>query len=143
MPHCLTFRNVLSRGSVSKFTNDENQRSFYYRSMASDRPPVPNHDWFLRQWLDTLDKSQADLERLTGWDKRKASHLVNGKQPYKRDTVNEASKALNIAPFELLMHPDDAFALHRLREDVIRIAAETKTPFSPMPSDISHRRQAG
>lgn len=72
---------------------------------------APDHDWYLPQWLQTLRMKNADLERATGWDKRKASHLVNGHQPYKRDTLNEAARALKIAPFELLMHPEDAFAL--------------------------------
>lgn len=95
----------------------------------------PQNDWYLAQWLKVLKTSQAELERRTGWDKRKASHLVNGKQPYKRDTVNEASSALNIAPFELLMHPDDAFALRRLRESAIKIAADNHSPFRPAPAD--------
>lgn len=102
------------------------------------------HDWYLGQWLYTLSTSQAELERRTGWDKRKASHLVNGKQPYKRETVNEAADALNIEPFELLMHPDDAFALRRLRESAIQIAADSKTPFTPMPADLDiAKRKAG
>ncbi|MGA9220026.1 MAG: helix-turn-helix transcriptional regulator [Pseudomonas graminis] len=98
---------------------------FYIRNMAT----AARHDWYLRQWLATLRTTQADLERRTGWDKRKASHLVTGKQPYKRETVNEAALALNVEPFELLMHPDDAFALRQLREAGLRIAAEPRDPF--------------
>lgn len=104
---------------------------------------APKNDWYLRQWIDTLHKTQADLERLTGWDKRKASHLLNGKQPYKRDTVNEAAAALEIAPFELLMHPEEAFALRRMHEGAIKIAAENRTPFRPAPAeDEPLRRKA-
>lgn len=95
----------------------------------------PDHDWYLAQWLVSLQMKQADLERTTGWDKRKASHLVNGKQPYKRDTVNEAARALHIEPFELLMHPDDAFALRRMRDGAIRIAAEKTTPWRGFPAE--------
>ncbi|HKT85612.1 MAG TPA: helix-turn-helix transcriptional regulator [Novosphingobium sp.] len=103
------------------------------------------HDWYLRQWVETLHTSQAELERRTGWDKRKASHLMNGKQPYKRDTVNEAATALNIEPFELLMHPQDAFALRRLRENAIRIAAESHSPFREAPpvSESDQKRANG
>lgn len=139
MPPCFTFRNVLSRGSVSFFDNDRNCAGFYNRSMGT----AAKHDWYLRQWIETLSTSQAELERRTGWDKRKASHLLNGKQPYKRDTVNDAAQALNIAPFELLMHPEEAFALRRMRADAIRIAAEPRTPFTPMPKDLDLRRSAG
>ena len=108
---------------------------FYYRSM----PATPANDWFLRQWVETLETTQAELERQTGWDKRKASHLMNGKQPYKRDTVNEAAVALSIEPFELLMHPDDAFALRRLRENAIRIAADNRDPFKGQEPEKGHQ----
>lgn len=94
--------------------------------------PLRKHDWYLREWLDALQASQADLERLTGWDKRKTSHLVTCKQPYKRDTVNEAADALHIQPFELLMPPDEAFALRRFRESAVQLAASSQ-PEEPLP----------
>ena len=75
--------------------------------------------------MATLRLRQVQLADRAGWDKRKTSDLVTGKQPYKRDTLNEAALALNIAPYELLMHPDDAMALRRLRDTAVRIAAET------------------
>lgn len=116
--------------------------------MASPQP-----DWFLRQWLDSLHITQAEFERLTGWDKRKVSFLVTGKQPYKRDELNEAARALHLDPFELLLHPEDAFALRRMRESAIRIAAETRQPWhgtqggeglgSDWTSDPDHPRKAG
>jgi transcriptional regulator with XRE-family HTH domain len=117
-------------------TNDADASGFYNRNMATR----PRNDWYLREWLLALSASQADLERLTGWDKRKASHLVNGKQPYKRDTVNEAADALNVAPFELLMHPDDAFALRRQRESAIKLAAEKRSPFRHAPEEPGIRK---
>lgn len=116
---------------VSFHANDRVDGSFYNRNMGDI-----SHDWYLRHWLATLHTSQADLERMTGWDKRKASFLVSGKQPYKRETVNEAANALNIEPFELLMHPDDAFALRRLRDSALRIAAENRTTFRPVSLEI-------
>lgn len=81
-------------------------------------------DWYLPEWMETLVVSQADLCRETGFPKAKMSELVNGKSRYNRDVVNVLAKALKIAPHELLMHPQDAFALRRLRESAIRIAAE-------------------
>lgn len=90
----------------------------------------PTHDWFLKQWLDHLRVKQAALSRLTGWDKRKTSYLVNGKQPFNREDVNQVCRALSIAPFELLMHPEDAFALRRMRDVALRIAAETTLPWN-------------
>lgn len=98
--------------------------------------PATGHDWHLRQWMRATGTSQAALMERTGWDKRKASFLVNGQQPYKRDVINEAAAALNIAPFELLMHPDDAFAIRRLRESAISIAADSRRSFGPMPANV-------
>lgn len=100
---------------------------------------APRHDWFLRDWLKTLRVKQARLMELTAWDKRKASELVNGKQRYNRDIVNEAAFALNIAPFELLMHPEDAMALRQLRKDALRIAAEQKRAYRTEPEDLGQR----
>jgi hypothetical protein len=116
---------------VSFSAKDRAGSRCYIRTMALGI----RHDWFLRQWLDALQTTQAMLERETGWDKRKTSHLINGKQPYKRDTVNEAAAALHIQPFELLMHPDDAFALRRLRDTALSIAAETRSPFRPAEAE--------
>ena len=73
------------------------------------------HDWYLKQWLATAGISQADLDRLTGWGKRKTSDLVNGGQRYNREVVNEAAAVLHVSPYELLMHPDDAMAMRQMR----------------------------
>lgn len=96
---------------------------------------APLHDWYLRQWLESTHTTQAALCRATGWDKRKASFLVNGRQPYSRGDVDEAALALNIEPFELLMHPEDAFALRRMRRDAIHIAAERRNPWRGFDAD--------
>jgi len=90
---------------------------------------TPFHDWYLAEWLETLRLKQADLSRLTDWDKRKVSHLVSGKQPYRRDEVNEAAFALNIQPFELLMPPERAMALRKVYSSSLTIAAETQSPY--------------
>lgn len=89
----------------------------------------PSPDWFLEAWLSATATTQAALCRRTGWDKRKASFLVNGRQEYRRTEINEAALALNVEPFELLMHPDDAMALRRMRRDALHIAAEKNTPW--------------
>lgn len=75
----------------------------------------PAHDWYLAEWLTVLRKRQADLVRDLDWNKAKASLMVNCKQQYTRDEVNELAAYLNIQPFELLMHPEDAMAYRRLR----------------------------
>lgn len=97
-------------------------------------------DWYLEAWMQCAGLDQAGLRRLTGWSKRKASELFNGAMRYNRDVLNEAAAAMHIAPFELLLHPDDAFALRRLQESAIQIAAERQVPFTPAPSEEPRRQ---
>lgn len=91
-------------------------------------------DWYLAEWMDTLEVSQADLCRETGFPKAKMSELVNGKSRYNRDVVNPLAKALHIAPHELLMHPQEAFNLRRLRESAISIAGGNVVAISETPA---------
>lgn len=86
----------------------------------------PAHDWYLREWLSTLRKRQADIARDLDWNKARVSLMLRGEQPYTRDAVNELSAYLNLAPYELLMHPDDAMALRRLRADALKVAENSK-----------------
>lgn len=81
-------------------------------------------DWFLSDWLAAKGMSQADLCRATDFPKAKVSDLVNGKSRYNRDVVNTIARAMEIHPYELLMHPSDANALKRLRQTALSIAAE-------------------
>ncbi len=88
-------------------------------------------------------KIQASLINELGWDKAKASFVWNGRQPYKKSLVNEIAKWLGIRPFELLMTPRDAFALRRLRETALQIAAEEDgATFDAMPAAPEARRRA-
>lgn len=105
--------------------NDFWDGGYYPPGMAA-----PRHDWFLKEWLRSSHKKQADLVKDLDWNKAKASLMARGLQPYTRDEVNEVADYLNIRPYELLMHPDDAHALRRLRADMIRLAHE-----SPIPED--------
>ena len=102
----------------------------------------PFHDWYLKEWLSTLRKKQADIARDLDWNKARVSLMIRGEQQYTRDAINELAAYLNIRPYELLMHPDDAMALRRLREDAVRIAAETKRDEGAAPSDAADRKRA-
>lgn len=82
------------------------------------------YDWHLVEWMSALDVTQADLIRATDFPKAKMSELVNGKSRYNRDVVNTLSRALHIRPYELLMHPEDANSIRRLRDSALTIAAE-------------------
>lgn len=91
----------------------------YSRTMAKK----PEFDWHLTDWMASTEMSQADLCRATGYPKAKMSELATGVSRYNRDVVNAISRALNIRPYELLMHPDDANAIKRLRDSAADIAS--------------------
>lgn len=106
-----------SLGWQNDFGNDDG----YYRRVIA-----PRHDWYLKEWLRSCQKKQADIVRDLDWNKAKVSLMLRGLQPYTREEVNELAAYLNIRPHELLMHPDDAHALRRLRAEMIRLAHETE-----------------
>lgn len=92
------------------------------------------HDWYLQEWFATLGLKQFDLVTRLDYPRGTAHKLWHGLQPYRRDNVEEISALLNIAPHELLMHPDDAMAIRRLTAAVAEVtrgpaveAAEQKT----------------
>jgi hypothetical protein len=94
------------------------------------------HDWYLREWVDASPVSISELRERTGWTHRIASQLVNRKLRWNRDHLSEAAFALHVEPFELLMHPDDAFALRRLRSDALKIAADDRQIWREQPDDL-------
>ena len=123
--------------------NDAAARSVYFVRMAE----TPRHDWYLREWLDTLRQSIAWLESETGWTHRIANQLVNRKVHWNRDHLSLAATALRIAPYELMMHPDDAMQIRELRarEVGLRLAADAdrKQRVKNEPAKKITRRAAG
>jgi hypothetical protein len=82
------------------------------------------YDWYLNEWLAYYGKRQRDIVADLDWNKARVSLMVRGTQPYTRDAVNELASYLNIKPFELLMHPEEAMAIRRLRETAAKIAED-------------------
>lgn len=95
----------------------------------------PQHDWYLKEWLATLGTTTAWLEAQTGWTHRIASQLVNRRLRWNRDHLSLAAATLNIAAHELLLHPEDAMAIRRVRESALSIAAESRQPWTPAPTE--------
>lgn len=87
--------------------------------MARTRPRLPV-GWFLREWMDTLHVRQADMVERAGWSKTTASLLYNCQQDYNPELVRSAADALNVEPWELLMPPELAMQIRRLRQAVDR-----------------------
>lgn len=92
---------------------------------------APRFDWYLKEWLRATHKKQSDIVKDLDWNKAKVSLMARGLQPYTREEVNELAEYLNIRPHELLMHPDDAHAIRRLRAEMIRLAHETEEREQP------------
>lgn len=90
------------------------------------------HDWYLREWFALLGKKQRDL--ITGLDYQpsQAHRIWHGLQPYRRDHVEEISAFLNIAPFELLMPPEDAMAMRRLKTVIAEITKADTIETAPV-----------
>ena len=106
-------------------------------------PRIIGPDWHLADWMTTLQVSQADLGRLTGWSKATVNDIFHGRTEYYRAIINQLADALNLQPFELLMQPDDAMALRRLRETALTIAADPHsafTPAEPVPDRLLPRK---
>jgi transcriptional regulator with XRE-family HTH domain len=82
-----------------------------YMAKSNNEP-----DWFLRDWMRLKGKKQSHLVTELGWHKTAAHRLWHGRQPYRRDLVNEVAPWLEVQPFELLMSPREALALRQLRE---------------------------
>lgn len=118
----LAYLNDAWQGQSLGQRNDGLLAALYHDVMAD-----PRHDWYLKQWLRTLGKRQEDVARDLEMNKAKISLMARGKQQYTRDAVNAIADYLNLRPYELLMHPDDAMRLRRLREDAIRIAHEAES----------------
>lgn len=74
-----------------------------------------NNDWYLAEWLAFRDKRQADIVRDLSWNKARVSLMIAGKQQYTRNTINDLAAYLKIAPYELLIHPNEAIAFRNLR----------------------------
>lgn len=65
------------------------------------------------------------MMELTGWSKATMSQLYNGTQDYSPKVVNEAARALNAQPYELLMVPERAMAFRQFlasAETIVTIA---------------------
>jgi transcriptional regulator with XRE-family HTH domain len=121
--------NLHASPKVRTFPADTENRWAHERFMARRGVPKGPVNWYLREWMAAcgLDGrgSQAKMMEMTGWSKATMSQLFNGTQDYSPKVVNDAARALNAEPWELLMHPDQAMALRRLQtsaSDVVRIA---------------------
>lgn len=108
-----------------RLANDGWALHLYNRGVSKTRPPRYTN-WFLREWLKSVGMSQATLGDKIDLNKTSVSHLVNNQVDYTPEYVRDVAAALNIAPYELFLHPDDAAALRRLMTDAENAAELNK-----------------
>lgn len=94
---------------------------------------APEENWYLQEWMTHFRKRQAALVNELGWDKATANFVWHGERPYSRKWVNQIANWLGIRPFELLMPPQEALALRRIRQTAALIVAEGAATFEGEP----------
>jgi len=104
-------------------------------------------DWFLVEWMQSKDISQAELARRCAWSKATMNDIVHGRTEYYRAILNQIARALDMHPWELLMSPEEANQIKRLRvaveeEGRLKLVAEKRQDWSGAPDeDAPLRRQ--
>lgn len=97
-----------------------------YIARVKHTRPKRYTNWYLRDWLAMLGVGQSQLVEKTDLSKTAVSLLYNDRQDYTPAIIRDVAMALNIAPHELLMHPEDAMALRQLRRDAFRVVESTR-----------------
>lgn len=120
---------LLSSPKVLQSGNDLADARWYAARMAQ-----PRHDWYLKEWLKTLGKTQEWVAAKLEVQKSKISRKASGKTPYTREDINALSALLNLQPYELLLHPEDAMEIRNLRKS-LRLAAERRTIYRDQDTD--------
>ena len=110
------------------------------RKVGSRTRPVIEVGWYLREWMESLHVSQADMVRKADWSKTLVSHLYNRQKDFTPKLVREGATALGIRPYELFLPPEEANHIRRLRfaveeEHRLRLIASADTPEDPPAPD--------
>lgn len=120
-------------GYVRTSRNDICRESSHNWNMATRRGKPTGINWFLKEWVDFTwpvgRGAQAAMMKATGWSRATMSQLYNNEQDYSPKRVNEAALALNAEPWELLMPPERAMALRRIRasaEEIVTLAHDAE-----------------
>ena len=102
-------------------------KRLYKTRVARRGIPKGPVNWYFPEWMAYFGVTkQTDIMERTGWSKATASQIMSGKQDYSPKIVNEAATAFSLAPYELLMLPEDAMALRRLRADALQVVNNTR-----------------
>ncbi len=115
--------------------------------MARRGTPKNGINWFLPEWMEACGLkgrgSQAKMMKLTGWSRATMSQLYNGKQDYSPDILRQASLALNVEPYELLMQPEKAMLLRQAVANARQIVEMVMEPDSVKRADLERKFAQG
>lgn len=129
MPPVFAHYELRRKPFVRTKRNDLPANVSHNRNMARRGIPKGGASWFIREWMDHLGVRQRDMVERCDWSKATASQIYNGVQDFSPRIVLEAATALNVEPFELLMPPERAMALRRLRasaEEIVTMAHDAE-----------------
>ncbi|WP_292223846.1 hypothetical protein [Brevundimonas sp.] len=87
--------------------------------MAAPETPL----WYLQEWFAVAGKKQRDLVTGLDWLPAKANKVWHGVQEPKSSEIHEIAAFINIAPHELLMPPEEAMKLRRLKSVLNEVVA--------------------
>lgn len=128
--------NLPSSRRIQFHGDDETGESSHDVNMSQEQ------GWYLQEWFAVGGLKQAHLVTQLGYGKNTAFRLWHGLQPFGRDNVLEISQLLNITPAELLMPPEEAMAIRRLRSALAALPVSDR-PSQPLPDVAPVQRKAG
>lgn len=115
---CSDEPNILARANIRIVHTDTGGGFSHNPNMAEAKAPG---DWYLQEWFAALGLIQRDLVTKLDYPTATANALWHGVQRYRRDHIQEVSALLNIRPYELLMPPEEAFAMRRLKAAIAEV----------------------
>lgn len=95
--------------------------------MAKKKPEAVEV-WYLRDWFATVGLKQHDLVKRLDYPLNTAFKLWHGVQPARADHIADIAALLHIEPWELLMHPEEAMRLRRMRATIAEAAGQPAPP---------------
>lgn len=135
MPDYSDDPNFMSIQNVRLGRNDRRMPFSYYPNMARKAVTKTDFepDWYLVEWMRSKHMTQAALSKATGWSKATTNDIYHGKTAYYREILNKAAAALQVSAWELLMPPEQANAIKKLRAGALEIAADRSADFISEP----------
>ena len=141
MPICSHITNFRASAFVRTCGADFGSRRSHNQNMARRGTPKIQPLWYLPEWMAASNLAgrgaHTKMRELTGWSKATMSQLYNGGQDFNSRILQEAATALKCRPYELLMHPEEAFGLRHQRAAALQVVTTTPSNRSPEPADSS------